>query len=56
MPRELQDRMRQVFPGASDSLALGYGSTECTALATLNFGENSGRNPTLQALPFPLST
>jgi acyl-CoA synthetase (AMP-forming)/AMP-acid ligase II len=53
MSRELQDRLRQVFPAAGDSLALGYGSTECTALATLNFGEEFRSKPHSSGRPFP---
>jgi acyl-CoA synthetase (AMP-forming)/AMP-acid ligase II len=53
MSRELQDRLRQVFPAASDSLALGYGSTECTALATLNFGDEFRNKPHSSGRPFP---
>ncbi len=53
MPRELQDRLRQVFPRASDSTALGYGLTECTALATLNFGEEFKEKPHSSGRPLP---
>ena len=37
---ELQQRIREVFPNAADSIGLGYGLTESTALATINFGED----------------
>jgi acyl-CoA synthetase (AMP-forming)/AMP-acid ligase II len=53
MSRDLQDRLRQAFPGASDSLALGYGSTECTALATLNFGDEFRKKPHSSGRIFP---
>ncbi len=53
MSRELQDRLRQVFPAASDSLALGYGCTECTALATLNFGDEFRNKPHSSGRCFP---
>jgi acyl-CoA synthetase (AMP-forming)/AMP-acid ligase II len=53
MSRELQDRLRQVFCAASDSLALGYGSTECTALATLNFGDEFRNKPHSSGRAFP---
>jgi acyl-CoA synthetase (AMP-forming)/AMP-acid ligase II len=53
MSRELQDRLRAVFPAASDSLALGYGSTECTALAALNFGEEFRNRPDSSGRSFP---
>jgi acyl-CoA synthetase (AMP-forming)/AMP-acid ligase II len=53
MAMELQNRLREVFPGASDSAALGYGSTECTALATLNFGEEFREKPHSSGRPLP---
>jgi acyl-CoA synthetase (AMP-forming)/AMP-acid ligase II len=53
MSRDLQDRLRQVFPGAGDSAALGYGLTECTALATLNFGEELREKPYSSGRPLP---
>ena len=53
MAKELQDRLRQVFPNASDSTALGYGLTECTALATLNFGEELKEKPHSSGRPLP---
>jgi acyl-CoA synthetase (AMP-forming)/AMP-acid ligase II len=45
MSPELQQKLRQVFPAAADSFGLGYGLTESTALATLNFGEDLVRHP-----------
>ncbi len=53
MPRDLQDRLREVFPAAGDSAALGYGLTECTALATLNFGEELRERPHSSGRPLP---
>ena len=53
MPKELQDRLREVFPQAADSAALGYGLTECTALATLNFGEEFMQKPHASGRPLP---
>lgn len=53
MAKELQDRLRQVFPSAGDSTALGYGLTECTALATLNFGEELKEKPHSSGRPLP---
>ncbi len=53
MPKELQDDMRRVFPNASDSLALGYGLTECTALATINFGDEYKQKPLSAGRPLP---
>jgi len=45
MASDLQERLCRVFPAARGSSALGYGLTECTALATLNFGEEVLRMP-----------
>jgi acyl-CoA synthetase (AMP-forming)/AMP-acid ligase II len=45
MSPELQRRLREVFPAAASSLGLGYGLTECTALATINFGAELERWP-----------
>ncbi|MCG8592559.1 MAG: acyl--CoA ligase [Proteobacteria bacterium] len=42
---ELQQRLREVFPNAAQSLGLGYGQTECTALATLAFGDELEKRP-----------
>ena len=53
MPKELQDRLCTVFPRAADSAALGYGLTECTALATLNFGEELEERPYSSGRPLP---
>jgi len=53
MARELQDRLREVFPMAGDSAALGYGLTECTGLATLNFGEEFKQKPHASGRPLP---
>jgi acyl-CoA synthetase (AMP-forming)/AMP-acid ligase II len=53
MPRDLQERLREVFPSAADSAALGYGLTECTALATLNFGEELKEKPQSSGRPLP---
>ena len=53
MPKELQDDMRRVFPNAGDSMALGYGLTECTALATINFGDEYRQKPLSAGRPLP---
>jgi len=53
MSKELQNGIRKVFPNASDSLALGYGLTECTALATINFGEEFKLKPLSSGRPLP---
>ncbi|HKJ25636.1 MAG TPA: class I adenylate-forming enzyme family protein [Myxococcota bacterium] len=43
--RELQDRMRAFFPNARRQLGLGYGLTENTGLATINFGAELEAHP-----------
>jgi acyl-CoA synthetase (AMP-forming)/AMP-acid ligase II len=53
MSPELQERIREVLPKASHSLAVGYGSTECTALATLIFGEELEARPYSVGRPLP---
>jgi acyl-CoA synthetase (AMP-forming)/AMP-acid ligase II len=50
---ELQDRIRATFPSARASFGLGYGLTECTALATLSFGEDLARHPHSAGRPLP---
>jgi len=53
MSPELQARIREVFPTAGRSLGLGYGLTECTALATLIFGEELAARPHSVGRPLP---
>jgi len=43
--REMQEQMRRVFPNARASLGLGYGMTESTGIATINFGEELEKHP-----------
>jgi steroid-24-oyl-CoA synthetase len=43
----LLERTREVFPNAKHSLGIGYGQTECAALATLNNGQ--------ELIDFPMS-
>jgi acyl-CoA synthetase (AMP-forming)/AMP-acid ligase II len=50
----LQEEMRRVFPQVRRSLGVGYGLTECTALATLNYGEELERYP--DSVGRPLAT
>jgi len=52
-PPELLERIREVFPQASTGLGLGYGLTECTALATLIFGEELESHPGSAGRPLP---
>ncbi len=53
MPRDLVERLRTVFPSAGNSAALGYGLTECTGLAALNFGEEYKQRPEASGRPLP---
>jgi len=50
---ELQEKIRAVFPSARASFGLGYGLTECTALATISFGEDLARHPLSVGRPLP---
>jgi len=50
---ELQAKIRATFPSARASFGLGYGLTECTALATLSFGEDLARHPHSAGRPLP---
>ncbi|MDQ1383085.1 MAG: steroid-24-oyl-CoA synthetase [Actinomycetota bacterium] len=43
----LIERTRQIFPNARHSVGIGYGQTECAALATLNNGQ--------ELIDFPMS-
>jgi len=49
----LQERMREVFPNIRGNMGVGYGLTEATALATLNFGEDLLRFPESVGRPLP---
>jgi acyl-CoA synthetase (AMP-forming)/AMP-acid ligase II len=51
--KELADSLKKVFPNASDSAAIGYGLTESTALATINFGEMFKEKPNSSGRPLP---
>jgi long-chain acyl-CoA synthetase len=53
LSRELQERIREVFPNARPSFGVGYGLTESTALATLNFGEELEARPDSVGRPLP---
>jgi acyl-CoA synthetase (AMP-forming)/AMP-acid ligase II len=50
---ELQARMREVFPNIRRQMGIGYGLTESTALATLNYGEELERHPDSVGRPLP---
>jgi acyl-CoA synthetase (AMP-forming)/AMP-acid ligase II len=43
---ELLRQMREVFPNARASIGLGYGLTECTGMATVNFADELEARPT----------
>ncbi len=51
--RELQERMREVFPNIRAQMGVGYGLTESTALATLNAGDELERFPGSVGRPLP---
>jgi acyl-CoA synthetase (AMP-forming)/AMP-acid ligase II len=53
VPAELLARMREVFPNARGSMGVGYGLTESTALATLNWGEELEARPGSVGRPLP---
>ncbi|MCZ6463583.1 MAG: class I adenylate-forming enzyme family protein [Proteobacteria bacterium] len=53
MPEALLERMREVFPGARRSMGVGYGLTEGTALATLNYGDDLLAHPGSVGRPLP---
>ncbi len=56
VPPATQELARKVFPNAARSMGFGYGLTECTALATTNFGEELIANPTSVGRPLPTVT
>ena len=45
VPPALQKRAREAFPGVSKTLGVGYGLTECTALVSINTGEELQKFP-----------
>ncbi len=53
VPPATQELARSVFPNAARSMGFGYGLTECTALATTNFGEELLAFPTSCGRPLP---
>ncbi len=53
IPGDLQERLRKAFPNAADSIGVGYGMTECSALATLGFGEELIEHPDTVGSPLP---
>jgi long-chain acyl-CoA synthetase len=53
VPPELQARLREAFPNAAHALTIGYGMTECTAIATMSFGDELRAHPTCVGRPLP---
>jgi long-chain acyl-CoA synthetase len=51
----LQARAREIFAGARRTLGVGYGLTECTALATLATGDELVAHPTSVGRPIPIA-
>lgn len=49
----LIERTREVFPNAAHAVGIGYGQTECAALATLNFGREMEEHPSSVGRPLP---
>lgn len=49
----LQARAREVFPSSRNKMGVGYGLTECSALATLNSGPELQAYPTSAGRPLP---
>jgi acyl-CoA synthetase (AMP-forming)/AMP-acid ligase II len=49
----LQRRAKEVLPALRTTMGVGYGQTECAALATLNAGEELNRYPTSVGRPLP---
>jgi acyl-CoA synthetase (AMP-forming)/AMP-acid ligase II len=50
---DLQARMREAFPNARKQMGIGYGLTESSALATINFGEELAEAPESVGRPLP---
>ena len=53
MSAEMQTRVREAFPAIRSQMGLGYGLTESTALATLNYGEELIAHPESVGRPLP---
>jgi acyl-CoA synthetase (AMP-forming)/AMP-acid ligase II len=49
----LQRRAKQVLPNLGRSMGVGYGQTECAALATLNSGDELNQFPESAGRPLP---
>jgi acyl-CoA synthetase (AMP-forming)/AMP-acid ligase II len=53
VPPSLQAGLRAAFPNARPNLTVGYGLTECTALACINFGDELAEHPSSVGRPLP---
>lgn len=56
IPPATLELARQVFPNAARSMGVGYGMTECTAVATSNSGAELLEFPTSAGRPLPSMT
>ncbi len=52
-PPALQARTKKLIPGLRSTMGVGYGLTECSALATLNTGEELTAHPESVGRPMP---
>ncbi len=52
-PALLERRAKEALPNLGSSMGVGYGQTECAALATLNAGEELNRFPESAGRPLP---
>jgi acyl-CoA synthetase (AMP-forming)/AMP-acid ligase II len=50
---DLLEALREAFPAVRPALTVGYGLTEGTALATMNFGEELVEHPSSSGRPLP---
>lgn len=53
MAADVQERLRELFPNARSVFSMGYGLTECTALATLAGGAELAEHPDTSGKPLP---
>jgi acyl-CoA synthetase (AMP-forming)/AMP-acid ligase II len=51
--RDIQQRLMEAFPNARGSFAVGYGLSESTGTATMNFGEYLAERPDSVGRPLP---
>jgi long-chain acyl-CoA synthetase len=53
VPPAIQSGLRSAFPNVTTAMGIGYGLTEATALATLNFGDDLLNHPLSVGRPLP---